>query len=339
MKFGRLLILAAICILLAGVARGENMERKIWFGGGCFWGVQEYFSRLPGVLATRTGYANSSVANPDYRQVCSGETNAVEAVEIIYDPEVIDLPYLVDCLFTIINPFSVNRQGNDVGTQYRTGVYYVGEEEKAELEKIFAGLQGLAGRPFAVELLPLGNFYPAEEYHQDYLKKNPGGYCHINLGSQPPRRAKPSEKKWSKPTAAELREKLTPMQYEVTQNGATERAFTGEHWNRHEEGIYVDVVTGEPLFASTDKFDSGTGWASFTRPIARGHVTGHRDLSHGMDRIEARSAGGDSHLGHIFPDGPDGLRYCINDAALRFIPKKDMEKAGYGEWLSELSRQ
>lgn len=314
------------------------MEKRIWFGGGCFWGVQEYFSRLPGVIATKTGYANSRVANPGYREVCAGGTGAVEAVEIVYDPKVTDLAYLVDCLFEIINPFSVNRQGNDVGEQYRTGVYYRGEAEKAQLEKIFASLQGLTGRPIAVELLPLENFYPAEEYHQDYLKKNPGGYCHIDLAKKPPQQGKKRSETWKKPADEELRSRLTPLQYEVTQKSATERPFTGEHWNRHEAGIYVDVATGEPLFSSRDKFDSGTGWASFTRPIGKGHIAGHRDNSHGMRRIEARSMGGDSHLGHIFPDGPAGLRYCINDAALRFIPEKDMEKAGYGEYLRELDR-
>lgn len=333
-----LVILAAMTILWAAISRGEEMEKRIWFGGGCFWGVQEYFSRLPGVISTKTGYANSRVENPGYKEVCAGDTGAVEAVEIVYDPATTDLEYLVDCLFEIINPFSVNRQGNDVGEQYRTGVYYKGESERAELEKIFASLQGLAGRPFAVELLPLENFYPAEEYHQDYLKKNPGGYCHINLSKKPPLPAKKLAKTWKKPSKGELREKLTSMQYEVTQNSATEPPFTGAHWNRHEPGIYVDVATGEPLFASSDKFDSGTGWASFTRPIARGHVAGFKDDSHGMRRIEARSIAGDSHLGHIFPDGPTGLRYCINDAALRFIPEKDMEKAGYGEYLPELNR-
>lgn len=329
------LTLGAMLVFLTVASTGACMEKKVWFGGGCFWGVQEYFSRLPGVLATRTGYANSRVADPDYKTVCTGRTGAVEAVEVAYDPAKISLEYLVECLFAIIDPFSLNRQGNDVGTQYRTGIYYDGEEEEARLKKALAFMQGLAGRPLAVELLPLQNFYPAEEYHQDYLKKNPGGYCHIDLGKKPPLPGAPDAHAWARPADDLLRKKLTPMQYAVTQEGVTEPAFSGEHWNRHEPGIYVDVVTGEPLFASSAKFDSGTGWASFTRPIGKGHVTGRVDDSHGMRRIEARSARGDSHLGHIFPDGPTGLRYCINDAALRFIPLGEMEKEGYGYLLEE----
>ncbi|MDE6735123.1 MAG: peptide-methionine (S)-S-oxide reductase MsrA [Desulfovibrio sp.] len=327
--------LGALLVFLTAATTGACMDKKVWFGGGCFWGVQEYFSRLPGVVATRTGYANSSVADPDYKTVCSGVTGAVEAVEVVYDPEKITLDSLVDCLFSIIDPFSVNRQGNDVGTQYRTGIYYDSEEEGARLKKLLSFMQGLAGAPLAVELMPLRNFYPAEDYHQDYLKKNPGGYCHIDLSKKPPLPVAPEARAWPKPADGDLRRKLTPMQYSVTQEGVTEPAFTGEHWDRHEPGIYVDVVTGEPLFASSAKFDSGTGWASFTRPIGKGHVTGRLDESHGMRRIEARSAQGDSHLGHIFPDGPTGLRYCINDAALRFIPLKDMEKEGYGYLLEE----
>lgn len=311
------------------------MKKKICFGGGCFWGVQEYFSRLPGVTGTRTGYANSRVANPDYNTVCTGTTGAVEAVEVFYDPDKISLEYLVECLFWIIDPFSVNRQGNDVGTQYRSGIYYDDDADAAVLKKMLAAFQGLAALPLAVELAPLLNFYPAEEVHQDYLKKNPDGYCHVNMAKKPPLPGEGSQQSWTKPTDAELRKMLTPMQYAVTQNAATEPAFTGEHWNRHEPGIYVDIVTGEPLFASAAKFDSGTGWASFSSPIGKGHITGRVDESHGMRRIEARSANGDSHLGHIFPDGPTGLRYCINDAALRFIPLKDMEKEGYGYLLKD----
>lgn len=331
-------IFLSLCLLLGvNVAGAGTMENKIWFGGGCFWGVQEYFSRLPGVLKTVSGYANSRVANPDYKQVCSGDTGAVEAVEIVYDPEKIELSYLVDCLFAIINPFSLNRQGNDIGTQYRTGVYYGNVSEKEQLEKIFSQLQGMTGKFLAVELAPLKNFYPAEDFHQDYLKKNPGGYCHINLDRIPMPAKKVETSKWVKPPESELQAILTPMQYAVTQKSATEPPFTGEHWNRHEDGLYVDVVTGEPLFLSTDKFDSGTGWASFTRPVNRGHVAGFFDDSHGMKRVEVRSVGGDSHLGHIFPDGPTGLRYCINDAALRFIPKKDLAKEGYGEFLESFA--
>lgn len=328
------LVLGMGLLMPQNVCGEQRMKKEVWFGGGCFWGVQEYFSRIPGVLETMTGYANSMMDNPGYREVCTGNTGAVEAVKIVYDPEKTDLEYLVECLFGIIDPFSVNRQGNDVGPQYRTGVYYDNPEDGKSLERIFARLQGLTGLPLAVELAPLKNFFPAEDYHQDYLKKNPGGYCHIDLSRKPPLRESATWDKWVKPDDETLKEKLSPIQYAVTQNSATEPPFTGEHWNRHDEGIYVDIVSGEPLFSSRDKFDSGTGWASFIAPIEKGHILGFRDESHGMKRLEARSGAADSHLGHIFPDGPVGRRYCINDAALRFVPKNEMEKEGYGAYLS-----
>ena len=132
-------------------------------------------------------------------------------------------------------------------------------------------------------------------------------------------------------------EALTPEQYHVTQKSGTERPFTGEYWDNHEPGLYVDVVSGEPLFASVDKFDSGTGWPSFTKPVEDENVVAKRDLSHFMIRTEVRSAHGDSHLGHVFPDGPPeagGQRYCINSASLRFIHRDDLEKEGYGQYVS-----
>lgn len=326
------------CVALTCRSEGKEMKKEIWFAGGCFWGVQEYFSRLPGVLATETGYANSRVANPGYRQVCAGNTGAAETVKVAYDPQKIDLATLIKKFFAIIDPLSVNRQGNDIGDQYRTGIYYADPADKPIIDEAYAEEQGGYGRPLAVEVLPLSNFYPAEDYHQDYLKKNPGGYCHINLdkASENPEEAIP-DKNYVKPADDVLREKLTPMQYAVTQKAATEPAFSGQHWNRHEDGIYVDIVTGEPLFTSKAKFDSGTGWASFTKAIDSRAILGSLDSSHGMRRIEARSRHGHSHLGHIFPDGPTGLRYCINDAALKFIPKADMEKEGYGYLLKLLN--
>lgn len=321
-------------VLLATVARGEDMEREIYFAGGCFWGVQEYFSRIPGVVKTEAGYANSIVDKPDYQQVCSGQTRAAESVRIVYDPQKVSLAELVKSLFAIIDPLSVNRQGNDRGSQYRTGIYYTDAAQAEELKKLYAQEQGKYGVPLAVELGPLKNFWPAEEYHQDYLKKNPGGYCHINL-DRPTQAGKSrvDENRYPLPDTVILQQRLTPAEFAVTRQGATERAFTGAHWDRHDAGIYVDVATGEPLFSSADKFDSGTGWPSFTRAIDPDVILGQVDNSHGMQRIEALSRSGKSHLGHIFADGPraaGGQRFCINSAALRFIPYADMDKEGYG---------
>lgn len=305
--------------------------REIYLAGGCFWGVQEYFSRIPGVISTTSGYAQSSVPNPGYREVCSGRTGAAEAVRIEYDPKKVKLATLVRQYFRIIDPVSLNRQGNDVGTQYRTGIYYTSPEERAELAALLGGLQTVHDKPLAIELEPLRNFYPAEDYHQDYLKKNPRGYCHISFESL---KDLPTDER-----GGDLKKTLSPEEYHVTQENGTEPPFTGKYWNNKEPGIYVDVVNGAPLFSSRDKFDSGTGWPSFTRPITEEAVTEHPDTSHGMVRTEVRSKGADSHLGHVFPDGPRGLpRYCINSAALKFIPLEDMEKAGLGKFIDEVRK-
>lgn len=321
---------------------GEKNMEDIYFAGGCFWGVQEYFSRIPGVVSTVTGYANSSTVNPDYRQVCSGSTNAAEAVRVVYDPAQVGLEDLTREFFAIIDPLSVNRQGNDHGTQYRTGIYFTDRAQLPALKRAYAREQGHYGAPLAVELGLLQNFWPAEDYHQDYLKKNPDGYCHINLErSGRPAESIVDQKKYPLPKEAELRQRLSEQEYAVSRSGATEPPFSGKYWDKHDAGIYVDAATGEPLFSSADKFDSGTGWPSFTKPIDPGVIYGRLDQSHGMTRIEAVSRSGESHLGHIFPDGPreaGGQRYCINSAALRFIPFADMEKAGYGYLLDRVKK-
>lgn len=322
-------------ILSSWQTAGAAMEETIYLAGGCFWGVQEYFSRLPGVVSTQTGYANSRIANPDYRTVCSGSTNAAETVKVVYDPAKITLQEILDNFFAIIDPVALNRQGNDMGTQYRTGIYYTNPDQVEIIKQAYALEQGKYGYPLAVEVMPLNNFWPAEEYHQDYLKKNPGGYCHISLEQKPElKKTNNGSPKYELPDAATVAKNLSPQEYAVTQRGETDPPFQSRYWNNHEPGIYVDVVTGEPLFSSSDKFDSGTGWPSFSKEIAPDAVTGHFDSSHGMQRIEARSRIGRSHLGHIFPDGPrqsGGLRYCINGAALRFVPYEEMDKAGYGD--------
>jgi len=314
----------------------ENL-RDIYFAGGCFWGVEEYFSRVPGVYDVTVGYANGTKENPTYEEVCSGKTGYAETVHIRYDPQTISLKTLAEQLFKIIDPISVNRQGNDVGSQYRTGMYYVNEGDRAVLASVMKDIQKKYTRPLAVELMPLKNYYLAEEYHQDYLKKNPNGYCHINFESlkniETERKSLVDPSKYSKPSDKELKKILTSEEYNVTQKGETERAFSGKLWDHKARGIYVDVATGEPLFSSADKFESGCGWPSFAKPIDPAVITEHEDNSYGMKRIEVRSRVGSSHLGHVFNDGPKdmgGLRYCINSVAIRFVPYEEMDKQNYG---------
>ena len=307
--------------------------REIWLAGGCFWGVEAYFARLEGVLRTSVGYANGKGAHPTYEEIAA--TGHAETVHITHDPDRISLPDILEHFFRIIDPTSKNRQGNDRGTQYRTGIY---SPDPADLEiarAAVAGEQKKHRKPIVTEVLPLENYYRAEEYHQNYLQKNPGGYCHIDLSSLPEK--KPVEPPvYRKPDPEEIKKNLSEKQYRVTQHDATEPPFNNEYWDHHARGIYVDVVTGEPLFFSSDKFDSGTGWPSFTRPVDGRFIVEREDRSGGRVRREVRSRAGDSHLGHVFTDGPKakgGLRYCINSAALRFIPLEEMEKEGYGNLI------
>lgn len=315
----------------------ENLH-EIYYAGGCFWGVEEYFSRIPGVYDTVSGYANGNVDHPTYEEVCTRTTGFTEAVRVQYDPDVITLRTLTELYFKIIDPVSVNRQGNDRGNQYRTGIYYTDESDRAVAMRVMRFVQNGYDKPLAVELEPLKNFYPAEDYHQDYLKKNPGGYCHINFETLDSLTVRSDGTVGIRRSDEEPRGKLTPEQYEVTRNSATETPYTGAYWDHHKPGIYVDIVTGEPLFSSRDKFDSGCGWPSFTKPVRDWAVTEHRDRSHGMERVEIRSREGDSHLGHVFDDGPresGGLRYCINSASLRFIPLERMAEEGYGDYIDQ----
>lgn len=316
------------------------MQKDIYLAGGCFWGVEEYFRRLPGVIATQAGYAQSAVKNPSYEDVCSGKTNAAETVKITYDSDKMPLAYLLRHYYRIIDPLARNRQGNDIGTQYRTGIYYTDAGDAPLIAQETALVQNKYKQPLAVEISPLENFYPAEDYHQKYLVKHPGGYCHINFESLSDPELDP--KKVSAPADAELRAKLSPVEYYVTRQNGTEPPFSGKYWQFDKPGIYVDVTSGEPLFLSSDKFPSACGWPSFSAPVNPGAVKAKEDHSHGMERIEIRSAEADSHLGHVFPDGPKergGLRYCINSAALRFIPIEDMAKMGYEKFIPLLENR
>ena len=307
------------------------MIREIYLAGGCFWGVEGYFKRIEGVKDTTCGYANGKTANPSYEDVCRHNTGHAETVRVLFDTDVINLEDLLIYYFRIIDPVSVNKQGNDVGTQYRTGIYYTDESLLPVIKAAVEREQRKYNEKIAVEVLPLENFYSAEEYHQNYLDKNPNGYCHINLNlaNEPIVRSENYKKLDDK----ELKEKLTTLQYDVTMNAATERPFDNEFNSNFERGIYVDITSGEPLFLSTDKFESGCGWPSFSKPIQKDLVRYNEDLSLGRRRIEVRSNVADAHLGHVFDDGPrelGGLRYCINSAALRFIPIDKMDAQGYG---------
>ena len=308
---------------------------EIYLAGGCFWGLEEYFSRIEGVEETTVGYANGQVETTSYQLI--HQTDHAETVHLIYDEKRVSLREILLYYFRVIDPLSVNKQGNDVGRQYRTGVYYTDQADKAVIEQVFAEQEKQLGQKIAVELEPLRHYVLAEDYHQDYLKKNPGGYCHINVNDAYQPLVDPGQ--YEKPTDVELKEQLTEEQYQVTQHSATERPFHNVYNATFEEGIYVDVTTGEPLFFAGDKFESGCGWPSFSRPIAREVLRYYEDKSHGMERIEVRSRSGNAHLGHVFTDGPEsagGLRYCINSAALRFIPKEKMEAEGYAYLLQHM---
>lgn len=318
----------------------NESTKTIYLAGGCFWGMEKYFSLIHGVISTSAGYSGGHTETPTYEEVCTNTTGHTETVEVRYDPAKISLTFLLDRFYDAIDPTSLNRQGGDVGTQYRSGIYYTDEAEREIILGSIVLLQESCTEPVVIEVKPLECFYLAEEYHQKYLDKNPGGYCHIGSGLfEKARKAKDEATLCRTKEKDELRSLLTEMQFEVTQNGATEPPFRNEYYDKYESGIYVDVTNGEPLFVSTDKFESGCGWPSFSKPISNSLITELPDLSYGRERVEVRSSQSNSHLGHVFEDGPEnlgGLRYCINSASLRFIPKERMETEGYGHLLSLL---
>lgn len=310
---------------------------EIYLAGGCFWGLEEYFSRISGVLETSVGYANGQVETTNYQLI--KETDHAETVQVIYDEKAVSLREILLYYFRVIDPLSVNQQGNDRGRQYRTGIYYLEEADLPTINTVVREQELLIGRKIAVEVEKLRHYILAEDYHQDYLKKNPGGYCHIDVRDA----EKPliDAADYEKPSQAVLRENLSEESYRVTQEAATEAPFSNAYDQTFEEGIYVDITTGEPLFFAKDKFASGCGWPSFSRPISKELIHYYQDLSHGMERIEVRSRSGNAHLGHVFTDGPQelgGLRYCINSASLRFIAKDEMEESGYGYLLPYLNK-
>lgn len=315
------------------VQMSEADLRDLYLAGGCFWGVEAYMSRINGVYDVTSGYANGEGENPTYKDVIRGDRGFAEAVHVKYDPKRVTLQKLLADYFRVIDPTSVNKQGNDQGVQYRTGIYYTDANDAEIMKQAVSQEQEKYSKPIVTEVLPLENYYLAEEYHQDYLEKNPDGYCHIDLSILDEQEIAIDPAQYPRPTDEELKQRLTEAQYAVVVNNDTEHAFTNAYWDNEEPGLYVDIATGEPLFSSRDKYDSGCGWPSFTKPIVPDVVTYHEDTSFGMIRTEVRSRAGDIHLGHMFDDGPEdqgGKRYCINSASIRFIPAAQMDTEGYG---------
>ena len=308
---------------------------KATFAGGCFWCMVKPFHKYEGVERVISGYTGGHVDNPTYQQVCSETTGHLEAVEITFDPEVISYEELLRIYWRQIDPTDGGGQFNDRGESYRPAIFYHSEVQRAAAERSKQEVEdsGRFDRSIEVDIRPAKTFWEAEDYHQDYYKKNPFRYEMYRVGSG---RAKFIKEAWSdRKQQQALRERLTPMQYKVTQENGTEPPFQNEYWDEEREGLYVDIVDGTPLFTSHDKFQSNCGWPSFSRPIEEKRVDLNMDTTHHMVRTEVRSKQGDSHLGHVFDDGPKelgGLRYCINSAALRFIPVEELEEAGYGEY-------
>ncbi|WP_215189321.1 peptide-methionine (S)-S-oxide reductase MsrA [Exiguobacterium sp. s6] len=308
---------------------------KATFAGGCFWCMVKPFHKYEGVERVISGYTGGHVDNPTYQQVCSETTGHLEAIEITFDPEVISYEELLRIYWRQIDPTDGGGQFNDRGESYRPAIFYHSEEQRVAAERSKQEIEdsGRFDRPIEVEIRPAKTFWEAEDYHQDYYKKNPFRYEMYRVGSG---RAKFVKEAWSdKKIQKELKDRLTPIQYKVTQENGTEPPFQNEYWDEEREGLYVDVIDGTPLFTSRDKFQSNCGWPSFARPIEEKRIDMNMDTTHHMVRTEVRSKGADSHLGHLFDDGPKelgGLRYCINSAALRFIPKEELESAGYGEY-------
>lgn len=366
--------IAAFTILPLSAAVGVAQDSKVQedrplevatFAGGCFWCVEAGFEKVPGVAEAISGYSGGHTDNPTYQQTSSGGTGHTEAVQVHYDPKVVSYAGLVQALWRMMDPTDSEGQFVDRGSQYRPAIFYHNADEKriAEVARDRLEQSGRYPDPVTIEIVAFEKFYRAEEYHQDYSTKNPirykvytfnsGRYQFVDKHWGEERHIdfthfsnedflaaddRAPRDQWAKPSTEELRQQLTAEQYRVTQEDGTERAFENDYWDEKRPGIYVDVVSGEPLFSSADKFETGTGWPSFTRPIESGLVSEHEDRSWFTVRTEVRSRLADSHLGHVFDDGPQptGLRYCMNSAALHFVPREEMAAEGYGEYLDRV---